>query len=315
MTPPPEEPDWTQLEERGSGWLYRRLVSLHRFVGPRVVKPLLYPLVTYFFLTGGRRRRALMSYFEHLASTPRGHRALEGSPSWWDVYRLYLQFGHVVFDRVSLWLGLREMYDITFHDRERFLRYRDARQGVILLSFHVGSFGLMRYAAHAKDVGINVLAYWRNTPIVNRLIETINPSSRLNVIQTDPSSPEFMLDLKERVEDGEFVAVLGDRVIPGSEGRVSRVPFLGEPAAFPQGPYIMAHLLECPILLVYCVRTGKRKYEIFAEPFADTVRLPRKERDRRLDHYVRQYVRRLEDVCHRYPYQWFNFHDFWDGST
>lgn len=312
MSSTPEEPEWTRIRERGSGRVYRALVKLYRLFGRHVVEPLLYPFVTYFFLTARARRRSIMTYFERLTSTPRGERALGSSPSLRDCYRLFLEFGHVVFDRVSLWLGMREMYDITFHDRERFLRYRDSERGVILLSFHVGSFGLMRYAAHAKDVGINVIAYWKNTPTVNRLIESINPSSQLNVIQTDPSSPAFMLDLKERVEDGDFVAVLGDRVGPGGGERVSRVPFLGKPASFPQGPYILAHLLECPILLVYCVRTGSRQYEIFAEPFADSIRLPRRKRSQRLDHYVRRYVRRLEDVCYRYPYQWFNFHDFWD---
>lgn len=304
-------PDWTRLPERGSHALYRALISLYGVVSARLLEPILYPFVTYFFLTSWNRRQAITKYFEHLTATSRGRKALGHNPSLWDAYKLYLEFGHVVFDRVSLWMGMREMYDITFHDRERFLRYRDADRGVILLSFHVGSFGLMRYAAHSKNVGINVLAYWKNTPIINRLIESVNPSSQLNVIQTDPASPEFMLDLKERVDAGEFVAVLGDRVGLGSDDRVSTVPFLGETAQFPQGPYILAHLLECPILLVYCVRTGHHEYEIHAEPFADSIRLPREGRNERLDNYVRQYARRLEDVCHRYPYQWFNFHDFW----
>jgi predicted LPLAT superfamily acyltransferase len=37
------------------------------------------------------------------------------------------------------------------------------------------------------------------------------------------------------------------------------------------------------------------------------------EREKGAEALAQAYVRRLEDVCLRYPYQWFNFYDVWES--
>ena len=44
----------------------------------------------------------------------------------------------------------------------------------------------------------------------------------------------------------------------------------------------------------------------FSERIADPA-----ERERRICSAVEAYVKRLESLCRTYPYNWFNFHDFW----
>jgi predicted LPLAT superfamily acyltransferase len=88
------------------------------------------------------------------------------------------------------------------------------------------------------------------------------------------------------------------------------VPFLGRPAPFPEGPFILASLLACPVYLVFCVAEGKR-YRVFVEPFADPLILPRHHRREALERVIAQYVQRLEAYCLLAPTQWFNFFDFW----
>jgi predicted LPLAT superfamily acyltransferase len=88
------------------------------------------------------------------------------------------------------------------------------------------------------------------------------------------------------------------------------VEFLGEPAPFAHGPFILASLLECPVYLFFCLREGNG-YRIYCEPFAERIVLPRGERVPRLREYLQQYARRLEAYCMKAPYQWFNFYDFW----
>jgi len=97
--------------------------------------------------------------------------------------------------------------------------------------------------------------------------------------------------------------------VTGSE-RISRASFLGEPAPFPQGPYILAHLLECRVYLMFCLREQGR-YRIFFEHFAERIRLPRHEREAALAKWVERYARCLEDYSQRAPLQWYNFFDFW----
>jgi predicted LPLAT superfamily acyltransferase len=306
------KPDWSDKEERGSSVFFELCIRLYRWGGWWLIRPLLYPIVTYFFITDPDRRQHVWDYLEHLASTEEGKEALNGEPGTSDVYQIFLNFGRVTFDRVSLWMGVTEPYDITFRNREVLKPYLDSNQGVILLSFHVGSFGLMRFGALSKSLNMHILAYWEQSERVNQILKQADPDSQLNIIDLDPGSPDSMLEVKDKVDRGDFIGMLGDRKSVGSTERTSYVPFLGEPAGFPQGPYLMSYFLDCPIFLIYCLRTGSRQYEIQAEKFSDGIDLPRDRREERLAEHVNRYADCLEDVCYEAPHQWFNFFDFWE---
>jgi len=70
---------------------------------------------------------------------------------------------------------------------------------------------------------------------------------------------------------------LRDRVSSKHKERSIRAPFLGRPAPFPEGPFVLASLLECPVYLLFCLKIGG-KYRVSIEPFADPLVLPRHER-------------------------------------
>ena len=48
------------------------------------------------------------------------------------------------------------------------------------------------------------------------------------------------------------------------------------------------------------------------EPFADSVKLPRKSREEGAKAYAQQYANVLESFARRAPYNWFNFYEFWE---
>jgi predicted LPLAT superfamily acyltransferase len=121
------------------------------------------------------------------------------------------------------------------------------------------------------------------------------------------------VDLERRVRAGEFVAIAGDRV-PVAGGRVAVVPFLGAPAAFPVGAYVLASLLACPLLLLGCVREGQGHVVRF-EMLADSLALPRAGREQALRHWAGLFAQRLEALLVRAPYDWFNFFPFWEAQT
>jgi predicted LPLAT superfamily acyltransferase len=306
-----ESRTWDNYKERGSEWFFRGCLWIYRLLGWTVSRWLVYPVVAFFFLTSSERYQHSRTYFKRLASTEKGRETLGHEPGWRDSYRQYLEFGKGMFNRVSLWLGHEDRYEVEFPDREMFLDYVNNDRGAVLLSFHVGHFDVMRYFALSKGVVVNVVAYWNNTEALNQLLESVDESSQVNLITIDPGDPRGIIELKERVNEGEFVAILGDRVTLGPKDRYQEVPFLGKKAPFPEGPFLTAYLLECPILLTSCVRVGERAYQVNMERFSETVDLPRSDREEQLEAYIRQYARALEDVCQQYPYQWFNFHDFW----
>jgi predicted LPLAT superfamily acyltransferase len=91
------------------------------------------------------------------------------------------------------------------------------------------------------------------------------------------------------------------------------VPFLGYDAPFPQGPYLLAHLLECPVYLMFCLHR-KGGYSLYFEKFADRIKLPSRGKSEAIAQWVAGYARRLESFCLTDPLQWYNFFDFWNAA-
>ena len=114
--------------------------------------------------------------------------------------------------------------------------------------------------------------------------------------------------LKDKIQEGEVLVVTGDR---GVDDRDSvKVPFLGEAAPFPQGPFIIASLLDCPVYFLFCSK-NKNTYEVYLEKISETLSFDRKQRAVQLKNIVSLFAAALEKLCVKYPYQWFNFYDFW----
>src|SRR5262249_27567933 len=109
---------------------------------------------------------------------------------------------------------------------------------------------------------------------------------------------------------GEIIGILADRAPQPDKTAV--VPFLGSPAAFPSGPLILAAALGTPVVLFFGMHIGNRRYEVHFEHFADRIILDRARRAEDLAVWVWRYAERLEAYTRRYPFNWFNFYDFWE---
>ena len=74
-----------------------------------------------------------------------------------------------------------------------------------------------------------------------------------------------------------------------------------------------------PVLLCFGLYLGGNRYRLVFEPFAECVAIPREQRGPALDALLTRYAQRLEHYVRVAPYNWFNFHDFWqrpgDGSA
>ena len=303
---------WHTRTERGSSLGMRITVWFYRRLGRRVARLLVYPIVAYFFATDPAGRRASLRYLERVRAAPGGHDVIPETPSWRHVFRQYLEFGLVILDRVGLWLGEREDFQIVIHGREHLSRIAEEKRGAILLGSHLGSFDVMRLLATESPIAVNVLMFTRHAARINRIFRELGRGVDLRVIEVRENSVQHMFEARKCIERGEIVAILGDRVPPSDRGRVCRVDFLGERAPFPQGPFLLAELLGCPVVLMTCLRTGEAAYTIHVEPFAERVNLPRTRKAETVREYCQAYARHLGAFCMLAPYQWFNFYDFWD---
>ena len=117
----------------------------------------------------------------------------------------------------------------------------------------------------------------------------------------------------DRIEAGDFVALLGDRT--GLNERTVEATFFGQQARFPAGPFLLASLMKCPVYLTFGLYRRPNRYDLSCEPFADRLHLPRRKREAALQEVVQRYADRLEHYARSAPDNWFNFYDFWQDDT
>jgi predicted LPLAT superfamily acyltransferase len=71
-----------------------------------------------------------------------------------------------------------------------------------------------------------------------------------------------------------------------------------------------AALLRRPVIFMVGVYCGGNRYHVVFEPVAD-FSVATSSREVQLREAVQRYAALLDQYCRRYPYNWFNFFDFW----
>jgi predicted LPLAT superfamily acyltransferase len=304
---------WLGVAERGSLLGMHFIVWCHRLLGRRLCSYLIVPVVGYFFVTGRAARRASLGYLTRLHRWSRASaNGASRAPGWRDSFRHFHQFALTILDRVSFFVGDTAGFHMVVHGREHLERLAKDGRGALVLSAHLGSFDALRVVADEGGVTLNVAMFLRNARMINAVFRRLNASRPLRIIDLERAAPHSVFEIRACLQRGEFVGMLADRVGVGEDTRVSWVSFLGERAGIPQGPFVLAGALKCPVLLMIGLRVDHRRYDVFVEMLAEEVVLPTADRAAALDAIAQRYVARLEHYCLQAPYQWFNFYDYWD---
>lgn len=296
---------WAAINESTFVAGMRLLFWICRVFGRWPFRVVLYPVLAWYVLAKPAARRASTTYLSHM-------RAFAPVPSGWlGVMRHFGAFAESILDKMLLWGGLFDTSSVTIHGLPPMLRMIEEKRGAVLLCAHLGNMDLCRVLAHAQPgLKLTVLVHTRHARAFNEMLAAIDPRSQVNLMQVTDMTPATAMLLAERVERGEFVVIAGDRIPVSPQPRVAVAPFLGRPAAFPVGPYVLAGVLQCPLCLMFSVR-GKDGYEIHFEQLSENLRLPRKGREQVLAGLAAAYAARLQYHCVRSPLEWFNFYDFW----
>ncbi|MES2260689.1 MAG: acyltransferase [Pseudomonadota bacterium] len=281
----------------------RLLFWICRVFGRWPFRVVLYPVLGWYLLTKPLPRRASGDYLRRVAAFT--GRALPG------VLSHFAAFAETILDKMLLWGGLFRVDRVQFFGAEVVSKAIEAGRGGVLICSHLGNLELCRVLSRQRnDIKLTVLVHTKHAQAFNQMLGRLNPDSQLNLMQVTEMSPATAIVLSEKIAQGEFVVIAGDRIPVSHNPRVAVADFLGAPAAFPVGPYILASILQCPVYLLFSMRRG-RGSEVYFEHFRDAVRVPRKGRDAELAALATAYARRLEHHCLRAPLQWFNFYDFW----
>ena len=300
---------WATVNEFGFTTGMHVLFWICRLFGRWPFRLVLYPVLTWYVLTKPAARRASQNYLHHVA-------ARQAIPTGLNqVVHHFAAFAEMMLDKLLLWSGLFKVESVQFFGTEPIRQLMLEKRGAVLICSHFGNLDLCRVlSSRHSDLKMTILVHTKHTRMFNQMLASINPDSQMNLLQVTEITPATAMLLAERVAQGEFVVIAGDRIPVAPNPRVVMAEFLGEPAPFPVGPYVLASVLQCPVFMLFSMgRDGH--HEIHFNLLRESLRLPRKGREAMLQQLASEYAKQLEQHCLSAPLQWFNFYDYWHLVT
>jgi predicted LPLAT superfamily acyltransferase len=299
--------NWKTRKERSNLATVRIARRLTQVLPRRAGRWLLFPTAFYFVLANAQARAASLRFLG---------RVLERPPGLLQVFRHFLYFATVVMDRAYLLREDLAGFEVVSEGEDVVEAVRLTGKGGFLLGAHLGSFEALRALGREKveHPRIVMVMYEENARMINEALAMLNPRLQQDIIGLGKA--DSMIKVKHALDGGALAGILADRLLDTecspSDRRV--LSFLGRPAAFPVGPFRMAALLRRPVLLMLGIYLGSNRYKLVFEEIYD-FSSPVSNRQAGVEEAMQRYVKRLEHYSRAYPFNWFNFFDFWEGAT
>ena len=294
------------------------IFSLMQKLPAYLIFVLIYPISFFFYIFSRRGRLESKNYQKQMKKFTGGKIPLKISP-----FKQILSFALCIMEKMEGWLGNYHYDDLVTHDDDlKFLQNQlELGNGALLIGSHLGNIELLRSLSSfgengiSRKISVTAIMELKSTEQFNRTLKEVNPNVDFQVIDPERIGVNTIVELQEQIEHGGLVVITGDRTSARARSRIIREKFLGKDADFPYGVFVLALLLKAPTYYVFGLRTKtaslRPKYHIFVEKSKVDFESPRSKRDEKIHALCKEFVVKLEKYCVQFPYQWYNFYNFW----
>jgi predicted LPLAT superfamily acyltransferase len=292
----PEQPAW-EGRSRASTWGYRFFVWLLKAGGLRAAYALL-PFVTAWY------RLFMPEVICPLEDLYRKRMGFDARQTRRLIRRNLIVFGQTLIDKIAVLAGVRHRLSFA-HEGGAYLDQMVAEgKGGLIISAHLGNWEVAGHLLKRLNTSINILMYDGEADDIKAYMEQFDSkrSFRIIFIREDLS---HIYEINAALQRNEFICLHADRFRPGN--RTIRHHFLGLPALFPAGPFILASKLKAPVSFVFAFKETRNHYHFYAEP----AKVYEGRGTAGMEAMLDDYVRLIEQRLRQYPEQWFNYFDFW----
>ena len=298
---------WANQHERGHALFLKLTALMVRYLPVPIMRLCTAVVCAYFYATSATQRHHIREYQTRLKQTFPTCRL----PEKLAVYQQFAAFGNAIADRFAVWQHKISYPDLVLDDRDNV--YADIRdhnaRGQIFICSHLGNVEICRaLVSHHIDFKMNVLVHSQHAQAFNQALKNAGASD-INLIQVSELDAAKMLELANRLDAGEWLAIAADRIPIRGEKTVA-VQFLGETAQLPQGAWLLAHLLKAKINTLFVLKKQGR-YHLILRKFSDVPQWKRANREQEIHQFAQRYADELAQHAAEVPLQWFNFYDFW----
>ena len=321
--------EWNDVKEVSKSGRSIRFTAFLVKILPHPLLIALTKVVTFFYFLGTKWARkcsreyqkTLIDFSKKLPDYLNGTDTSK-VPSRPNTYRHIASFATCLVEKIEGWSGKTGMENIEFAgDNDTVRNLLRAKKGCMLICSHLGNIELFRsifsYGSDDFDriIPVTIIMDQKVTQNFNSMIGELNSNAKLNVICSDDISMGTMNQLQDTIEEGGLVVISADRIPAHNTQRSLEINFLGKPAKLPYGPFLIAALLNCPTYFIFSMR----KYQSGFNPTYIVNLLKsetsfdggKKEREEKIRELAAQYTKLMEHFIILYPYQWYNFFNFW----
>lgn len=298
-----EEKSWEGRSVASSGgiWIFMKAIRLLG-LGP-----------AYFILwfTAAYYTVFVRFYVKYLKSY---RKKLNLKTNFWNIYKHDYYLGANMVDRFAHLVMKKSPFHFTCIGEHFLHEALNQKKGMILISSHVGNqeIGGDVLFEHLKT-RVNFVQLDNEKESIKNVTKQATEKREINIISTNLDDLEMMIQIKNALNNNEIVCFLGDRVMGNEDSKP--INFLGKETRFPTGPFRVALITGAPVITTVTVKTGFKTYlqKVYNQITFDNI--SRSDRDHYLQKAMEEYATNLEEMVREYPYQWFNFYDYWGEFT
>lgn len=222
------------------------------------------------------------------------------------LYKNYFFLGQSIIDKVVIMSGIKNNFSFHCDGVENLHKIAALGKGGILLSAHIGNWDVAGYLFKDLTTTINIVLYDGEHEQIKEYLEGVTGKRGMNIIVIK-SDLTHIYKISEALSNNELVCMHADRFLEGN--KTITADFLGEPARFPMGPFLLASKFRVPVSYVFAVKENNFHYHLFASGIKDYAAVPKNEI---MPQMLAEYVAEIEKKVKQYPEQWFNYYNFWE---
>lgn len=286
-----------KLEAVGHWFFYVTL----RLFGQKGAHILLVPVVLSYVLCSRKIHRTVRPYIMHRFPGASVYK------KFFHTFCIILSFGKVLVERG--WLGT--IKDARLEGEtdgyERIIEEIAKGKGLVLLTAHMGNWQSALAHLGNLPVPVNALMQYDRNAVAKHYFD-LNPTRRPFQIIDAEGGFGGMVDSLAALNRGEIVTIMGDRFVKGSS---TVVDFLGSKTRLPDSAYMLAASAGAPVAIVFAAQTEAGGYTLKVWDIFYPEYKSRDERGEMLVDCAAKFSSAMEKYLSIYPYQWYNFFNFW----
>jgi len=278
---------------------HKAFLFILTFFGRSFADIFLIPVTLFYYVFINKSRAGSKQYFKNL------YPGISCVKIWLFSYKRVLSFAHTLLDKVFMYIKGPGVFTTQFNDTKHIFEALQAGKGLLIISAHIGNWDIVSRYFTRFNSKISVVMLNAERPEIKKMYDELTKGSVLpyqSIYSNDPLDALFKI--RDALARNEIVVMHGDRAM----GKTIEHEFLGKKAFWSVFPFFIASKTGSPIVAAFGIRLKKMAYKAVVYPSFTIL----DESEESVINGLKTYISILKNIVNTFPFQWFNFYNFWN---